>query len=171
MIMKSPTDEQIHRAVLQELAREERVEHTEVGVQVEAGVVTLTGIVSSFEKKLAACAAAHRARNVLDVANNLQVRDLGYTGISDTEIARAVRTLLRGLPISEQSIHTTVAHGMVSLHGTIPTANDLARVISAIRDVEGVLVVVNMISTGDPADRSRSAGDAGAGPGRAAVAA
>ncbi len=41
--MKSRTDEQIHHDVLHELRWDNRVEETEVGVEVDKGVVTLTG--------------------------------------------------------------------------------------------------------------------------------
>jgi hypothetical protein len=50
------------------------VEDTEVGVEVDQGVVTLTGTVASYAKKLAAKAAAHRVTGVLEVANDCNHR-------------------------------------------------------------------------------------------------
>jgi osmotically-inducible protein OsmY len=144
--MKSQTDEQIHHDVLHELELDDRVTQTEVGVQVDDGIVTLTGIVSSFSKKLAACAAAHRTRNVRYVANNLQVRDLGCTGISDTTVASGVRCALRRLRLDlDRPLHITVAHGMVTVSGTVPTVTERAMVIAAIREVDGALVIVNRV--------------------------
>ena len=46
------TDTQIHRDVLEELRWDSRVDETEVGVEVDAGVVTLTGTVTSWAKRL-----------------------------------------------------------------------------------------------------------------------
>ncbi len=72
--MRSKTDEQIHHDVLKELRWDTRVEETEVGVEVDEGVVTLTGTVSSYAKKLAALEAAHRVSGVLDVADDIKVQ-------------------------------------------------------------------------------------------------
>ena len=51
------TDEQIQRDVLDELKWDMRVRPNEVGVSVKDGIVTLTGWVDSYAKKLAAEAA------------------------------------------------------------------------------------------------------------------
>ena len=67
------TDSEIQQGVLRELKWDTRVEETEVGVGVNRGVVTLTGTVSSWAKKMAAQEAAHRVAGVLDVANDIQV--------------------------------------------------------------------------------------------------
>lgn len=145
--MKAVTDQQIHREVLRQLELDDRVKHTEIGVQVEDGIVTLSGIVSGFAKKVAACSAAHRARNVRYVANNLQLRDIGYSGISDTDVAAGVRAMLEGLAIaSRDRIHITVGHGMVAVEGTIADADERSRVIEGVRAVEGALVVIDMLA-------------------------
>jgi osmotically-inducible protein OsmY len=54
------TDTQIHHDVLEELKWDSRVDETEVGVEVGKGVVTLTGTVSSWAKRMAAQEAACR---------------------------------------------------------------------------------------------------------------
>jgi osmotically-inducible protein OsmY len=63
------TDIQVQQDVLRELKWDNRVEDTEVGVEVESGVVTLTGTVTSYAKRMAAEDAAHRVAGVLDLAN------------------------------------------------------------------------------------------------------
>lgn len=50
--------------MLNELACDTTVDAPEVGVQVHGGVVTLTGTIASYPKKLAAVDAAHRVRGV-----------------------------------------------------------------------------------------------------------
>ena len=94
MTATSRTDIEIQRAVLRELERDPRVRPTEVGVEVDEGVVTLTGTVASWAKRLAAQAAAHRAPGVLDVANRLEVMPAGSLARTDTGIAHAVRRTL-----------------------------------------------------------------------------
>jgi osmotically-inducible protein OsmY len=76
--MTKPTpaksDAEIQRDVLRELAWDPRVEQAEIGVEVRHGVVTLSGTVSSWGKRVAAEEAAHRVAGVLDVANEVQVK-------------------------------------------------------------------------------------------------
>ena len=71
------TDTQIHHDVLEELNWDSRVDETEVGVQVASGVVTLTGTVTSWAKRVAAQEAARRVMGVLDVANDITVKAPG----------------------------------------------------------------------------------------------
>jgi BON domain-containing protein len=56
---------------------------------VSGGVVTLSGSVDSYAKRLAAQTAAHRVAGVLDVANDLQVQIPSESARTDTEIALA----------------------------------------------------------------------------------
>lgn len=51
---KAETAAQIHHDVLEELKWDSRVDETEVGVQVASGVVTLTGTVTRWAKRVAA---------------------------------------------------------------------------------------------------------------------
>ena len=67
-------DSEIQQAVLRELHWDTRVDETDVGVEVDRGVVTLTGTVDSYVKQLAAQQAAHRVTGVLDVANDMHVK-------------------------------------------------------------------------------------------------
>src|SRR5689334_19919179 len=91
---KTGNDHQIHQAILKELLWDTQVDETEVGVEVDQGVVTLTGTVDSYAKKQAAQEAAHRVIGVLDVANDIQVNvPYGLTS-TDTGIAHAVRQAL-----------------------------------------------------------------------------
>ena len=76
--MSAPTtvrsDEDIQRDVLEELAWEAEVQPNEIGVAVNDGIVTLTGLVDSFAKKWAAERAAQRVHGVVAVANDIEVR-------------------------------------------------------------------------------------------------
>jgi osmotically-inducible protein OsmY len=47
------TDSQIQQDVLHELGWDTRVEETDVGVEVDSGVVTLSGSVTDYIKKIA----------------------------------------------------------------------------------------------------------------------
>ena len=114
------TDTQIHHDVIEELKWDPRVEETEVGVQVDNGVVTLTGTVTSWAKRMAAQEAARRVIGVLDVANDIKIKAPGGLTRTDTEIAQAVRRALEwDVFVPEEKISSTVSDGWVTLDGTV----------------------------------------------------
>ncbi|HEU4368353.1 MAG TPA: BON domain-containing protein [Methylomirabilota bacterium] len=141
------TDIQIHRDVLEELKWDSRVDETEVGVEVDNGVVTLTGTVTSWAKRIAAEEAAHRVSGVLDVANDIEVKIPGGLTRTDTEIAQAVRSALEwDVFVRDESITSTVADGWVTLDGTVELWSERADTERAVRNLGGVKGVVNRIT-------------------------
>ncbi len=145
------TDPQIQKEVLRELGWDPRVDETEVGVQVDYGVVTLTGTVSSWAKRLAAQEAAHRVAGVLDVANDVEVRVPGDLARTDTEIAHAVRHALEwDVLVPEARIRSTVSNGWVTLEGEVDTyaeREDAQRAVQNLTGVRGVTDEMTVRST------------------------
>lgn len=140
------TDREIHEDVLRELKWDTRVNETEVGVEVDKGVVTLTGTVSSFAKKQAAEEIAHRISGVLDIANDIEVNILGSFSHNDTEIAKAVRNALEwNVFVPDKSIRSTVEGGLVTLTGDVKTICERDDAAGAVRQLSGVRGVINKI--------------------------
>jgi osmotically-inducible protein OsmY len=139
-IMKS--DAQIQKDVLDELAWDTRVEETDVGVEVANGIVTLSGTVSSYAKKLAASEAAHRVPGVLDVANDIRVHVPNPLLRTDSDIAQAVRdALIWDAFVPEEQIQSTVSDGWVTLEGEVgrwAQRTDVEQVVSRLLGVKGV---------------------------------
>ncbi len=143
--MKS--DAQIQQGVLQELKWDTRVEETDVGVEVDQGVVTLTGTVSSYAKRLAAEEAAHRVAGVLDVANDVQVRVPGSWARTDTDIAHAVRRALEDdVEVPDERIQSTVTGGVVTLAGSVDFWHQRVDAERAVRQLAGVRGLTNQLS-------------------------
>jgi osmotically-inducible protein OsmY len=141
------TDTQIHHDVLEELKWDSRVDETEVGVEVDNGVVTLTGTVTSWAKRSAAEEAARRVIGVLDVANDIKIKVPGALARTDTEIAQAVRHALQwDVFVPDEKITSTVSDGWVTLDGTVDTWSQRADAERAIRNLTGVKGVVNRIT-------------------------
>jgi osmotically-inducible protein OsmY len=141
------TDTQLHRDVLEELRWDSRVDETEVGVEVDAGVVTLTGTVTSWAKRLAAQEAVRRVIGVLDVANDIKVKVPGAHARTDTEIAQAVRRALEwDVYVPDEKITSTVADGWVTLEGTVDSWSQRADAERAVRNLTGVKAVINKIT-------------------------
>jgi osmotically-inducible protein OsmY len=141
------TDVQLHRRVLEELKWDTRVDETDVGVEVDDGVITLTGFVDSYAKRVAAEEAAHRVPGVLDVANDVQVHIPGSIGKTDTEIAQAVRRALEDdVFVPAEQIETTVSNGWVTLTGEVDYYRQREEAERAIFRLRGVRGITNMLT-------------------------
>jgi osmotically-inducible protein OsmY len=122
-----------------------------VGIQVNRGVVTLTGTVENWGKVRAAEEAAHRARDVFDVANELVVRSAEPDARSDAEIARAVRQALEwDVTVPDARIRTTVTKGVVTLVGSVSEWRQRLDAERAIEGLRGVKRVANHIEVAPP---------------------
>jgi osmotically-inducible protein OsmY len=136
------SDLQVQQDVMRELRWDTRIGPTEVGVEVDKGIVSLTGTVENFAKKHAATEAAHRVAGVLDVANDIKVHFPGSPGRTDTEIAKAVRHALEwDAFVPDQRIRSNVSDGWVTLEGEVEVLRereDAARVVQRLGGVKGV---------------------------------
>jgi osmotically-inducible protein OsmY len=141
------SDTQIHHDVIEELKWDSRVDETEVGLQVAGGVVTLTGTVTSWAKRVAAQEAARRVIGVLDVANDIKVKVPGALARTDTEIAQAVRQALEwDVFVPSEKITSTVTDGWVTLEGPVERWSQRDDAERAVRNLTGVKMVVNKIT-------------------------
>jgi len=145
-VLTEKSDREIQQDVLRELRWDSRVAATDVGVAVNKGIVTLTGTVNSYAKRLAAREAAHRVSGVLDVAEDIQVKSPGTLERNDTEIARAVRVALTwDAFVAEEKIRSTVTDGFVTLEGEVSTLREKEDAEAAIRNLAGVQGVRNRL--------------------------
>ena len=143
------TDAEIQQAVLLEFKWDTRVDETEVGVQVDEGIVTLTGTVSNWAKRVAAQEAAHRVSGVLDVANDIEVRAVGIR--TDADIASALRHALDwDVFVPEARIRSTVSDGWVMLEGDVDYWSQREDTERCIRNLAGVRGITNRIEIKPP---------------------
>jgi osmotically-inducible protein OsmY len=146
-IATTKSDSQIKTDVLNELKWDPAVDETEIGVQVNNGVVTLTGGINAYAKKLAAAKAAHRVYGVLDVVDELRVVVPTVSRRTDQEIAAAVRNALKwDSVVPDERIKSTVAGGVVVLEGSVDNWIDRHNAERAIQRLAGVTDVENRIS-------------------------
>lgn len=145
------TDAELQERVINELRWDPNVDVAAIGVEVAEGVVTLTGVVRSFAEVLAAEEAVHRVSGVLDVANNLEVKQPDAGAPSDTEIAQAVRRVLEWhVHIPHERIHSTVTSGIVSLEGAVPYLSQREEAARLVLNLVGVRGVANRIAVEGP---------------------
>jgi osmotically-inducible protein OsmY len=141
------TDEWIQEAVLAELKWEGRVQPSEVGVAVRDGIVTLTGLVDSYAKRVAAEEAAHRVRGVRAVVNDIEIRLPLDAERHDADLAAAIMHALEWdafVPLDQ--IEVTVSHGWVTLRGEVPWQYQKLDAERVVRRLAGVRGVTNLIT-------------------------
>lgn len=140
------TDENIQQKVLLELKWDSRLQPNEIGVAVKDGVVTLTGYVDTYLKKLAAKEAALRVQGVKAVANDIQVRLPGMSERTDTDLARAAREALQwDIEVPSDRVKITVSNGWVTLEGEVDYGFQRMAAERAISRLAGVKGVTNLI--------------------------
>ncbi|MGZ3901296.1 MAG: BON domain-containing protein, partial [Bacteroidia bacterium] len=82
-------DIEIQKNVMDELQHIRSLNASEVGVSVKNGIVTLTGNVDSYPRKVAIERAVLKVKDVHGVADDLYVKLNGEQTKSDSEIAQA----------------------------------------------------------------------------------
>ncbi len=147
MAISIRTDEAIQTDILEELKWDTRVQPNEIGVMVKDGIVTLTGWVDSYLKKMAAEEAAHRVRGVKAVANDIEVRLPGSAERTDADLAKAVLNALRwDAAIPTDKVDVTVSQGWVTLKGEVEFGFQKSDAERAVRRLSGVKGVINLIT-------------------------
>jgi hypothetical protein len=118
-----------------------------LGVAVESGVVTLTGLVPSLVRQRLAGAVAWRAPGVRDVVNGLGVEPPEADG--PDELEEAVREALDGNPLFDDAqVKVGVFGDAVRLTGLVHTADARAAAEEEAWRVLGVDDVINEIELG-----------------------
>lgn len=140
------TDSQIQKDVMDELAWEPILNANEIGVAVKNEIVTLSGTVETYSKKLAAEKAAKRVYGVKAVALDIEVKPSGTTKRNDTEIAQAVVNALRwDSQVPDEKIKTKVEDGWVTLEGDLEWDFQRTAARNAVENLLGVKGVFNNI--------------------------
>src|SRR5688572_25793419 len=135
--MKS--DSQIQNDVMNELKWAPFLNSSEIGVAVKNGIVTLSGQVDSYSKKLAVEKAAKRVSGVKAVAEDVQVGISPAYRKTDTEIAEAaVKTLKWHTAVPEDKIKMKVEDGNVILEGEVEWEFQRNLAKTAIENLTGV---------------------------------
>lgn len=145
------SDHQLRQDVLDELDFEPSVNAAHIGVGANAGVVTLTGFVSSYGEKLAAERAARRVKGLKAIAEEIEVRLPSDKKSSDDEIAgRAVDILKWRVGHPANRISVKVEKGVVTLTGDVEWRFQRSEAEAAIHNLTGVAGVANLIRVTSP---------------------
>jgi len=142
--MKS--DFQIQKDVMDELKWDPFISISEIGVSVKNGIVTLSGHVDTYSKKLAAEKAAKKVSGVKAVAEDLTVGISPSYRKTDTEIAEAVISAIKWhSAVQDEKIKITVEDGTVKLEGEVDWEYQRNNVKTAVENLTGVRSVLDLI--------------------------
>ena len=140
------TDIEIQKDVLEQLKWEPYLNASEIGVAVKNGIVTLSGIVDSYSKKVLAEKVAKKIAGVKAIALDIQVGLSPIYRKTDAEIAEAIVNALKWhTMIPHQNITVSVEHGSVKLEGEVDWDYQRRQALKAIEDLVGVRSVTNLI--------------------------
>ena len=138
--MKS--NEDLQKDVQSAIKWEPLLNAAEIGVTAKDGVVTLTGIVDSYAKKLEAESAAKNVTGVRAVAEEIEIRFSSSYSKNDTEIANEVLNAWKwNWEIPNDKIKVKVEKGWVTLEGELTwnyQKEAAKRVITNLMGVKGV---------------------------------
>lgn len=120
--------------------------HSQIGVSVKNGVVTLSGLVDTYKKKLAVERAAQRVQGVKVVASDVDVRLAHANKKTDTQIAEAIKNaLIWSTPVNEDRIDIKVDEGWVTLRGEVDWQFQKTYIERYVENLKGVKKVINHI--------------------------
>jgi osmotically-inducible protein OsmY len=140
------TDLQIQQDVMDEITWLPFLHAAEIGVAVKNGVVTLSGQVDTYSKKIAAENAAKKISGVKAVAEDIQVGVSPVYRKTDAEIAEAVLNALKwNTAVQEEKVKIKVENGIVTLQGEVEWAFQRNNAKTAIQNLTGVRSIVNLI--------------------------
>lgn len=143
-------DTQIQKDVLEQLKWEPFLDASEIGVAVKNGIVTLSGIVDSYSKKVLAEKVAKKIAGVRAIAVDIQVGLSPIYRKTDAEIAEAAANALKWhTMIPDQKITVSVENGSVKLEGEVDWDYQRRQALNAVQDLIGVRAVTNLIKVKD----------------------
>jgi osmotically-inducible protein OsmY len=139
-------DKELRRNIRNELDFDPVVNAKNIGVAVNAGVVTLTGHVRTLAERVAAEKAVRRIQGVRAIAEELEVLPEDHTVPNDEDIAQRVLNILHwDASIPNEKIQIMVQTGIVTLTGEVPWHYQRSAAEDAVRRLSGVKGVMNKV--------------------------
>jgi osmotically-inducible protein OsmY len=140
------TNQDLQKDVQDAIKWEPLLNAAEIGVTAKDGVITLTGTVDSYAKKLEAEDAAKNVAGVKAVAEEIVIKYGDYGKKSDTEIANEVLNAWKwNWEVPEEKIKVKVENGWVTLEGELEWNYQREAAKKAIKNLSGVMGVLNHI--------------------------
>jgi osmotically-inducible protein OsmY len=142
--MKS--NQELQKDVLNAISWQPLLKSAQIGVTALNGVITLTGTVDSYIKKLEAEDAAKSVLGVRAIAEEIIIQTGDFNRKSDTEIATAVINAWKwNWEVPGDKIQVKVEDGWVNLEGELEWNFQRDAAVKTIRNLVGLVGVSNRI--------------------------
>jgi osmotically-inducible protein OsmY len=140
------TNEELQKDVQNAIKWEPLLNAAEIGVTTKDGVVSLTGVVDSYSKKLEAENAAKSVAGVKAVVEKIEVKFTSTWNKSDLDIANEVVTALKSnYVVPTDKVTVKVEDGWVTLDGEVPWNYQREATKNSVNYLSGVKGVINNI--------------------------
>lgn len=141
------TNEILQKDVQDAIKWEPLLNAAEIGVTAKDGVVTLTGVVDSYAKKLEAEDAAKNVAGVKAVAEEITIEFHGAAKHNDSQVATEVVNAFKfNWEVPEDNVRVTVERGWITLSGEVEWNYQKEAARKAVRHLAGVKGVTNNIT-------------------------
>lgn len=145
-------DIELQKNVQAALLWEPLLTNTEIGISVQNGIITLTGIVDTYAKKIKAEDTAKNILGVRAVAETIEVRYSDELHKTDTEIAKeALQAFTWSWQVPHEAIKIKVEGGCVTLEGDVTWLYEKDAAKELLMNLPGVKSVQNRINIISPA--------------------
>ncbi len=141
-------DSSVTAKVKAALVDDEAIKSTDISIKTEAGVVTLSGFVTTQDQAEKAVAVAQKVAGVKSVSDKLHVKDSSkqtvgsYAG--DTATTSEIKAkLLADSAVPSRNVKVETTNGVVQLSGTVKTQAQSQRAEAIAKAIEGVKSVKN----------------------------
>jgi len=161
---KEVKDFWIKTKIHSQFAMEDSLEGSNIDVDISRGAVTLNGVVASATAKTRAESIARGTDGVKSVTNNLTVgtaekaidpqklreagRNVGRMVTDGFAKSAVYAKFLMEKSLEDSDINIDVKNGVVTLKGTVPTAEGRARAVEVARNTAGVKTVNDTLKIG-----------------------
>ena len=141
------TDAQIKQDILDELAYQPNIDETQIDVLVKDGIVTLSGLVFSYAKKIAVVKIIEKIAGVKAIAEGIKISYRHSLNKTDTEIANAaINAIEWNASVPNNKVIIEVDNGWITLIGEVEHAYQKDAARRAVEYLSGVRGVTNNIT-------------------------
>ncbi len=140
------TNEMLQKDVQDAIKWEPLLNAAEIGVTAKDGVISLTGTVDSYSKKLEAENAAKNVAGVKAIVEKIEIKFISSWQKSNADIANEVLTALKGRwEVPNDKVKVKVENGWITLEGELSWNFQKLAAKDALTHLQGVRGVTNNI--------------------------
>lgn len=146
-VSKMKTNSDLQKDVQNAINWESNINATKIGVTAKDGIITLSGTVDSYSKKLHVERVVKNVAGVKAVVEDITIDLGGFLYKTDTNLANDIlKAWSYDIEVPDDKIKVTVENGWVKLEGEVPWKYQAEASKNTIKNLLGVKGVTNLIT-------------------------